>query len=272
MTSLIEQIAEKMQNTYYGKYRGFVADNNDPSRLGRLRLTVPSLLGEAVTHWALPCMPFGGLADQGQFTIPEPGAQVWVEFEEGLLAFPIWTGTFWQNDGDVPASLESDAPDKRVFKTPSGHMLEFTDTEEKECITIRHKSGARMDFTKEGMIVLNDANGATLYLDAEQNQVDLKDANANRLTMNASGTTVEDSNGNQIEMAASGITLKGPKIVIDGSQVMLGGQGGEPVIKGQSFLNLFMTHVHPTASPGSPTLPPVPQGEMSALSMKVTTS
>ena len=62
---------------------------------------------------------------------------------------------------------------------------------------------------------------------------------------------------------------KGQKIVVQGSQVMLGGEGGEPVIKGQSFLSLFMTHIHPTGA--GPSGPPVPQGEMSTLSMKVTT-
>jgi len=73
-------------------------------------------------------------------------------------------------------------------------------------------------------------------------------------------------------MAASGITVKGQKIVVEGSQVMLGGQGGEPVIKGQSFLSVFMTHIHPTAAPGAPTAPPIPQGEMSSLSTKVMSS
>jgi len=98
----------------------------------------------------------------------------------------------------------------------------------------------------------------------------LEDANGNSMTMNSSGTTVEDSNGNTIEMAASGITVKGAKVVVEGQQVMLGGSGGEPIIKGQSFLTLFMTHMHPSAM--GPTGPPVPQGEMSSLSMKVMTS
>jgi hypothetical protein len=87
--------------------------------------------------------------------------------------------------------------------------------------------------------------------------------------MTASGITVEDASGNKIEMAASGITVKAMKIVVDGQQVLLGGEGGEPVIKGQSFLTLFATHVHTCTAPGSPSSPPIPQGEMSSLSFKV---
>jgi hypothetical protein len=88
--------------------------------------------------------------------------------------------------------------------------------------------------------------------------------------MEASGTTLEDSNGNKIEMAASGVTVTGQQVVVKGTQVMLAGQGGEPIIKGQSFLTLFATHVHPSAM--GPTGPPIPQGEMSSLSTKVLTS
>jgi hypothetical protein len=59
-------------------------------------------------------------------------------------------------------------------------------------------------------------------------------------------------------------------VTVEGALVTLGGQGGEPVIKGTSFLTLFATHVHPTAM--GPSGPPVPQGEMSSLSTKVMTS
>jgi len=272
MQDLLQKIAHRMQNTYYGKYRGFVSDHNDPEHRARLRLTVPSLLGEEITGWALPCMPFGGLADQGQFTVPEIGAQIWVEFEEGELAHPIWTGTFWQQDGDAPVQLDADAPSKRAMKTAAGHFLEFEDKDGEEYIHLEHKQGASLNIDKNGTVELVDAKGAILSLDADANEIVLKDDNGNVLTMNSSGTTVEDNNGNKIEMAAAGITLKGSKIVVNGSQGTLAGQGGEPIIKGQSFLTLFATHIHPTAGLFAPTAPPIPQGEMSTLSSKVMTS
>ncbi|MBN4077023.1 hypothetical protein JYT48_01995 [Mariprofundus ferrooxydans] len=272
MQDLLQKIAHRVQNTYYGKYRGFVSNHEDPEHRARLRLTVPSVLGEEVTGWALPCMPFGGLANQGQFTVPEVGAQVWVEFEEGELAQPIWVGSFWQQDGDAPVQLDGDTPSKRAMKTPSGHFLEFEDKDGEEFIRLQHKQGASLDIDKNGTVALTDAKGAALTLDADAGEIVLKDTNGNVLTMNSSGTTVEDSNGNKIEMAAAGITLKGQKIVVNGSQVTLAGEGGEPIIKGQSFLTLFATHIHPTAGPFAPTAPPIPQGEISTLSSKVMTS
>ena len=61
------------------------------------------------------------------------------------------------------------------------------------------------------------------------------------------------------------------QIVLDAKIVQLGGAGGEPVIKGASFLTLFATHVHTAAGPGSPTTPPMPQGESTTLSTTVLT-
>jgi uncharacterized protein involved in type VI secretion and phage assembly len=268
MEEILTRVTQEVQSKYYGKYRGFVVDNADPEKRARLRLKVPSVLADAPTGWALPCLPFGGIADQGLFLVPQIDSQVWVEFEEGDLSAPIWTGTFWQSGDDAPAEAQVDEPTSRVFKTPSGHLLQFDDAEDEERLLLRHPSGTQMEIDPEGIVTLTDAGENKLILDAKAGEIVVEDANGNVLSMSSSGTTVEDANGNKIEMAASGVTVEGQKIVVKGSQVMLAGEGGEPVIKGQSFLSLFATHVHP--HPTGPTGPPVPQGEMSTLSMKVT--
>ena len=267
---IIEEFEEDIRQEYFGKYRGFVTDNEDPDRLGRLKLIVPSLFETSELEWALPCMPFGGLPEYGFFMIPEVDAQVWVEFEQGNLAYPIWTGTFWQPKSEVPEEISSDGPTARLIKTPSGHILHMEDKEDEEIIHLKHMIGSELLIDEKGSLALTDQNGATLTIDADAGEIIVADSNGNTMTMSSSGTTVEDSNGNKIEMAASGITVKGQQVVIDGQTVMLGGQGGEPIIKGQSFLSLFMTHMHPTAM--GPSGPPIPQGEMSTLSTKVLTS
>jgi uncharacterized protein involved in type VI secretion and phage assembly len=254
----------------FGKHRGFVTDNADPDKRGRIKLQVPALLGDQATDWALPCLPCGGLAEQGFLFVPDIGAQVWVEFEGGDLSYPIWVGTFWQQSADVPSEV-ADQATTRLLKTTSGHLLMFEDKQGDEAIKLLHAKGAKLDMDAKGSFAITDKKGATVTLDADKGQITVEDANGNTLTMSGSGTTVEDANGNKVEMAASGITVKGTKIVLDGQQVMLGGAGGEPIIKGQSFLTLFATHIHTCTAPGSPTSPPIPQGEMSSLSLKVMT-
>lgn len=84
---------------FFGKYRGTVSDNADPSDRGRLKVRVPSVLG-SVESWAMPCVPYAG-AGVGFYSLPEPGTGVWIEFEAGDPSFPIWTGCFWA-DGELP--------------------------------------------------------------------------------------------------------------------------------------------------------------------------
>lgn len=273
MQDVLEQVAKEVQRKYYGKFRGFVVDNQDPQKRARLKLRIPSVLADAETGWALPCLPFGGLAGMGLFLVPEVDTQVWVEFEEGEITRPIWTGTFWQKQDDPPAeATEGDGTTTRLIKTPGGHLLRFDDEKDKEKIQILHPGGTEVAIDEKGILTLTDQGGSTVTLDPDAGTLIVEDSNGNTLTMDSSGTIVEDKNGNKIEMAAAGVTVDAAKVVIKGQQVVLGGDAGEPIIKGQSFLTLFATHMHPTSAPGAPTGPPIPQGEMSTLSQKVMTS
>jgi phage baseplate assembly protein gpV len=268
MDEAMQRLVTRAQEQYFGKYRGLVVDNQDPENRARLTLRVPSVMGsEAVTHWAEPCLPFGGLADQGLFLVPEVGAQVWVEFEEGNVSKPIWTGTLWQQSADVPAEAADRSPHMRELKTPSGHILSFDDTEGEEEIRLYHPADSELKIDPEGVIQLTDAAGATLVMNASGSSIEITDSNGNSIVMEASGTTVTDSNGNEIVMEGGGVKVTSSAVVtIEGSMVNVGGSGGEPLIKGQSFLSLFATHMHTCTAPGSPTSPPIPQGEFSTLS------
>jgi uncharacterized protein involved in type VI secretion and phage assembly len=79
---------------FYGKYRGIVTDNEDPNRLGRIRVHVQDVLGDLESGWALPALPYAG-DGVGLYLIPPVDAFVWVEFEHGDPDYPIWTGCFW---------------------------------------------------------------------------------------------------------------------------------------------------------------------------------
>jgi hypothetical protein len=82
----------------YGKYRAQVLDRDDPERLGRL-LVRSAVLGDgpvAGTSWSTACVAPGPVA------LPEVGATVWIEFEEGDKSRPLWTGCAWQSAAPAP--------------------------------------------------------------------------------------------------------------------------------------------------------------------------
>jgi uncharacterized protein involved in type VI secretion and phage assembly len=87
---------------HYGKYRGTVINNVDPQMSGRIQAQVPDVLGLSISSWALPCVPFGGILT-GMVAVPSIGAGVWIEFEQGDIDYPIWTGCFWGSAAELPA-------------------------------------------------------------------------------------------------------------------------------------------------------------------------
>jgi uncharacterized protein involved in type VI secretion and phage assembly len=87
---------------YYGKYRGMVLNNVDPLQIGRLLVQVPDVSGVIPSSWALPCFPISG-KQMGAYMIPQIGAGVWVEFEQGNPDYPIWSGCWFGSAAEVPA-------------------------------------------------------------------------------------------------------------------------------------------------------------------------
>ena len=209
---IVAALVERMERRFFGKYRGWVVDNEDPARLGRLRLSVPSVLGpDVVTGWASPCAPYGGAADQGLFLVPEREARVWVEFEEGDLEFPVWVGTFWSKPADgsqVPRPNGTDGaedgepqtvPTCKTIRTLKKHTLQFEDADGAEGILLREG--------KKGHLVTLNADGITVT-----------DATGNKVVLGGEAIRLTDATGNAIEMTKSGLTItaKAP-LTIDAS-------------------------------------------------------
>jgi uncharacterized protein involved in type VI secretion and phage assembly len=112
---------------HFGKFRGLVSDVQDPQDQGRIRATVPEVLGTEESGWALPAAPYAG-PGVGAFTIPPVGAGVWIEFEAGDVSRPIWTGCFW-GDGDRPkdeGGTEA-TPPLKIIRSEQGLMLSMDD-------------------------------------------------------------------------------------------------------------------------------------------------
>jgi uncharacterized protein involved in type VI secretion and phage assembly len=201
---LMVRLIEKVEHRYYGKYRAFVVDNADPEDRGRLRLKVPSVLNEEViSGWALPCVPYGGAANQGFFFIPEVDAGVWVEFEGGNLDYPVWVGAYWgKPGGESEAPKPNDGtgaeegsvqnpPTRKIIKSLKGHTIQLEDADDEEMILIT--------------MIVKDKPSNVIVLDSKG--IKITDTNENVLTMSDKGVNITDMNGNIIEMTDSAFTI-----------------------------------------------------------------
>jgi len=277
MQEMISRMTERAEQQFFGKYRGIVKDNKDPLKLGRLKVSVPSLMiadvkkkdsDESVSDWAWPCLPWGGAADQGFFFVPEVGANVWMEYEEGNLDHPIWVGTYWANPSsktqipdeaqDMAGTKDDKEPQRRVLKTPSGHTLEFCDIKDKERINLVHKDGALINMDEKGSITVINKKGSLLYLNADGAEACLIDENGNSVSMNSDGVTVTSKDGSVVDLGKDVVQVIAKNVHIRSQTVSLGEGAMEPAILGRTFAAMFDAHMHPTTAPGAPTGPPIP--------------
>jgi hypothetical protein len=129
----------RMNNQYFGKYRGKVESNVDPLGLGRLQVSCPSILGEGTLSWAMPSTPYAG-PSVGLFLMPPVGANVWVEFEGGDIDYPIWGGCFW-GEGEVPVPRSLTMANIKMLKT-DGVRITIDDTQNAGGLTMLIESPA----------------------------------------------------------------------------------------------------------------------------------
>ena len=165
-TQNIEQLVveheEEARSRYYGKYRGKVAENSpsSPNNRGMIKVLVPEVLGDRVSNWAMPCVPYAG-EGVGQFMIPPVNAGVWVEFEAGDISRPIWSGCWWARD-DFPEDASHTVADVplKIIRTDKGLMVAFDDNS--QTISLSDKNGRNVLEIKvqQGKITVKGATKA----------------------------------------------------------------------------------------------------------------
>lgn len=165
-------------NRFLGKYRGRVVDNADPLRIGRITASVPDVLGDEPSTWALPCLPFTG-REAGHYAVPEPGAGVWVEFEQGDPSYPIWSGCWYGHDDELPEDALADEPpyEPVVIQTPKKHKIVMSDVPGGKGILLQAPGGAYVQIDEKGVHIGTGA-GASISLVGDQ-----VDINEGRITV-----------------------------------------------------------------------------------------
>jgi hypothetical protein len=154
---------------FYGKYRGTVVNNVDPMQIGRIQVMVPDVSNVMLSSWAMPCVPIAG-KQEGMFFVPQIGAGVWVEFEQGDPDYPIWVGGFWGLMAEVPAlGLVPPAPppgQNIVFQTTQQNTVLISDVPPSPAtggIILRSATGAMIVVNDSGIYIQN-GKGASIVL------------------------------------------------------------------------------------------------------------
>lgn len=143
---------------------GIVTDNDDPERLGRVKLRFPSMSADYESHWARVAAPGNG-ASRGTVATPEVNDEVLVAFESGNPRRPFVVGGLW-NGIDTPPSIEVDNGklNGRHFVSRDGNQVYMWDkpgnsslgmkTAGEEVVLLLSRTDRELSGTSDGKIVL----------------------------------------------------------------------------------------------------------------------
>jgi uncharacterized protein involved in type VI secretion and phage assembly len=196
----------------FGVVIGVVSNNQDPDKLGRVKVKFPWLVDDDESNWARVASPMAG-GGHGVSFLPNVKDEVLVAFENGDPRSPFVLGALWNGVDKPPA--EKDGDDKNallVVKSRSGHLVVLDDTSGSEQIEIQDKT------KKNRVLIESSSNAITIEADGD---ITLK-ASKGTITLDAKSIAVKSSAeakveaGSTLDLKASAtLTVKGATVNIN---------------------------------------------------------
>jgi hypothetical protein len=172
---------EDLRMRYYGKYRGTVVNNIDVKGMGRLQVLVPAISPVPLANWAMICTPTGGL-QHGMFAVPPLKSGVWVEFENGDIDYPIWTGCFYGAGFETPKQAPTANPlfQSITLQTPTQNCLVINDMPGPGGSIQIRIHGTTMITAAEGYIALDNGLGSSIKMIGPAITIDAQSVTINK--------------------------------------------------------------------------------------------
>lgn len=162
---MLTSVSDTEQTDYKGKiFIGQVVDNNDPLKLERVRVTIPSLYQGEVSNlpWCAPKTDkgFGNKAGVGVFSVPVLGTWVYVELQDGDAHYPVYVGSPVQNKTDLPEA-DVNYPNRYGSKDQAGNLFYVDTTPGSNVLHIRHASGTQITVNNDGSVSIASVGDIT---------------------------------------------------------------------------------------------------------------
>jgi uncharacterized protein involved in type VI secretion and phage assembly len=151
---------------------GFIAENIDPKKLGRVRISFPWMKnGTSMTPWVKVVSPYVN-ENSGFYFVPAIGSRVLVGFEGGNVEKPCCLGNLFDDDFPPDPAWAGDFnnADAKIhaIRTKSGQTIEFIDESGSEKIRI-------YDTEEKNEIILDTAKREIRIKATEKIMLEAKD-------------------------------------------------------------------------------------------------
>lgn len=203
-------------------YIGNVVDNNDPKKLGRIKVQISvyaDLKVEAIP-WASPLLASHGNSEEyGGINIPEVGSQVRVTFPSRDFTAPYYSGAEL-NEATRTTFFDDDYPHTYGYKDSVGNFVRIN--KERGTAQFQHSSSTNMQVSPDGSIKVGLAGGAYFIFDNGNNF----DMNIGTLDVNGSADGSLNINANnEVNISTGQMNIKG-NVAIDGDLNIKNGVSG----------------------------------------------
>lgn len=217
-------------------WRGVVVSNNDPKKIGRIKVVVEGLLeGEAdVLPWCSydDQSTVGSSSTIGNLYVPKIGTEVRVTFPFKDIHFPFYVGP-WKSESNVPSDFKDNYPNI-LGMVEDG--FKFLVDREQNTVLIETPNSVRLKINSDGSIELNNPSDITINSGGNTNvnvsgDTTLTTSNAN---INTSGATNINAGGNvsaqvggnlDAQVSGNADVIAGGVVTVDGSKIILGSEG-----------------------------------------------
>lgn len=184
---------KETQNRIYGVVVGVVTSNQDPDKLGRVKVKFPWLEEKAESAWARVASPMAG-NDRGIVFTPEVNDEVLVAFQHGDVRAPYVIGALWNNvDKFIKEKDGDDKNNLRIIKSRSNHLIVLDDTSGSEKIQIidsKGKNTITIDSQKNKIILQGEGD------------IELK-ASSGKIILDAQSVEIKSSAGTKVEAGST---------------------------------------------------------------------
>ena len=193
---------------------GIVTNNNDPEKMGRVRVQFPALGADTESAWARIATTSAG-KERGLLMLPVVGEEVLVGFEHGDTTRPYVLGSLFNG---------TDQPGDKLLHDQDGSFVVRSDTEihteSKKSYTI--KSGGALTVQVAGNVEetydrdwTNKTTGkasltSTQPFSIEGQSVSVK--GKTEVTIESTATLTLKCGASQIQLSAAGVKISGPMI------------------------------------------------------------
>lgn len=201
----------------YGVTVGIVTNNEDPEKLGRVKLKLPDRLGDLETDWARVASIMGGNS-MGVFFLPDVNDEVLVIFREGDIREPYVIGSLWNNTEKPPQDNSDGKNNIKVIQTRKGHTITIDDDDEGGGIEIKTDNGTmiNLDNKDSGKIAI-ESGGAKAKFDGNSNDIKIS-GDAKVEIGSGSCKILVDGQGNAVQIESSAkVAIKGAMVEVKAS-------------------------------------------------------